>query len=510
MADPSVDLSSIPLDREVGQLLRADICRKIRGVAIGRVDNTLVVAVEDATDPAIYDLIDVSTDHAFKANLVQADRALIQLAHEYIFSVPLARLGEPWKQWLDTKRLQNEKLATAGQEVGGNAVELADRLLKEAIAVGASDVHLETFQSHLRVRFRQDGLLRVVDEIYDLDLAHALIKRLKVMANMDITQERLTQGGRISVEIAGRGFDLRCSIVPVPSGESLVMRLLSKGSFNTTLEDLGFSPAQLAVFKSMIERPHGLILTSGPTGSGKSTTLYASLKSIARDDRKLLTVEDPIEYEMPGIIQVQTHTSATDPEKRVTFASALREFLRQDPDVILVGEIRDPETASISIQAALTGHLVLSTIHTNDAVGIVNRLKNQGVPAFMIASTLLGGIAQRLIRRLCSHCKQPAPLDEEILAMMNQDQLSDIQAFQARGCEHCRDSGYKGRVGLYEMLRVNNEIRELIEQNATALQIRQAARRQGLKTLWQDGLRKVASGLVSLEEVKRVCQAEED
>lgn len=504
---PTIQLLEVPLDRALGKLLRVEICRKVTGVVIGLVESSLVVAVADASDPAIYDLIELATEHRYKAQLVTAEPAHILLALEYVFNVPEARQGEPWIQWVKTKRMQSETLSRVGADLTGETVVLADQIIKEAIAVEASDIHLEMFHDHLCVRYRQDGLLRVVNEIRDVDLAHSLLKRLKVMANMDIVQDHVTQGGRISVELAGRGYDLRASIVPVPAGESLVMRILNKGAFKITLDTLGFSQEQMSAYKSFIERPHGLILTSGPTGSGKSTTLYASLKSIARPDRKLLTVEDPIEYEMPGIVQVQTNTQASDPSKHVTFASAMREFLRQDPDVILVGEIRDEETAAIAIQAALTGHLVLSTLHTNDAVGIVNRLKNQNVQPFLIASTLLGGVAQRLVRKLCPDCKQRWDPDAETLELFVREGYNSPELYQAGSCAECHERGYRGRVGLYEILRMNEELRELIEENATAHKLRKAAERNGMKSLWRDGLRKAAAGIVSLSEVKRVCQA---
>lgn len=505
---PPVDLTQLELDREIGSLLRQDIARKIDGVAIARDGNLLTVACVDPMDPAIYDLIDVTTNHEFRAELCRGNPDQIRLAQEFVYNTPAARLDESWKQWLETKTLDSEALGRGGGEVTGEAVALADQLIKEAIAVGASDIHLEVFADGMRVRYRQDGVLRVINDIRDMSLAQAVIKRLKVMANMDITQDRITQGGRISVRVANRGYDLRVSIVPVPEGESVVMRLLSKGAFNITLEDLGFSEEHLRLYKWCISHPHGLILTSGPTGSGKSTTLYASLKSIARPDRKLLTVEDPIEYEMPGIIQVQTNTAPQEAEKRVTFASALREFLRQDPDVILVGEIRDQETANISLQAALTGHLVLSTIHTNDAVGIVNRLKNQGVPPYLIASTLIGGVAQRLIRRLCSHCKEEYQPESEELERLSRDGFEGSTLWRPVGCEACRGTGYKGRVGLYEILVVTDEIRELIEAEATAMQIRRAAQKGGMKSLRHDGVRKATLGSVSLAEVDRVCQSD--
>lgn len=511
---PFVDLKELELDRTTGQLLRSDIARKIEGVCIGRPDdNLLTVVVTEPEETYIYDLIELSSEHQFKANLLKGDPEAIKLAIEYVYDVPMARQNEPWKIWLESKKFSEQSLGVVsgehgeGQvEVTGAAVDAADRLIKEAISSGASDIHLEMFEDGLIVRYRQDGVLRVVNQYTDMAVARAIIKRLKVMGEMNITQDRICQGGRISVKVGDLGYDLRMSIVPVGPGESVVMRLLNKGAFSTELAELGMGGVEMERYQHMIDAPFGLILTCGPTGSGKSTTLYASLKSIARPDRKILTVEDPVEYQMPGIIQVQVNKAPKDPESQVTFSRALREFLRQDPDVILVGEIRDEETAQIAVQAALTGHLVLSTIHTNDAVGVVNRLKDMGVPPYLIASTLLGSVAQRLVRRLCTSCKakvEPAADDLEIFA---RNGVTFESMYAPKGCESCRDTGYRGRVGLYEVFSSSESVREAIEQDSTAHKLTGMAKKQGMKPLLQDGLNKVNQGLTSLDEIKRVCR----
>jgi type II secretory ATPase GspE/PulE/Tfp pilus assembly ATPase PilB-like protein len=326
------------------------------------------------------------------------------------------------------------------------------------------------------------------------------------MANMDIAQERITQGGRISLKVGDQEFDLRVSIVPVPVGESVVMRILKKGAFTLTLADLGFSEEKETRFRRILSQPHGMILVCGPTGSGKSTTLYASLKEIQRPDRKLLTAEDPIEYQMPGIIQVQMNTAPREAEKKVTFSKTLREFLRQDPDVILVGEIRDQETAEIGIQAALTGHLLLSTLHTNDSVGIIARLRDMGCEPFQIGSVLLGGLAQRLARRICQNCRQQVPVPEEMLELFTQHQIKNPKMYKGRGCRKCHQSGHRGRVGLYELLEITPEIRAHINRGDHEEEIRKTAASQGFRDLLTDGLDKVTRGFVSLEEVLRVCK----
>ncbi len=512
---PYLDLRGFELSREAGQLLRKDISLKIEGVCVGSPDQGLLTIVcSDPEETYIYDLVELSTEHRCKATLLRGDADTIRLAIEYIYDVPTALQDEPWRNWLESKKFTGTSLGLVGTgeaqdqsvEVTGAAVETADTLIKEAISSRASDIHLEAFEDGLIVRYRQDGVLRVVNQITDLPLARAVVKRLKVMAKMDITQDRACQGGRISVQIGELGYDLRVSVVPVAAGESVVMRLLNKGAFSTELPDLGMAEHQLVRYQHLIDAPFGLILTCGPTGSGKSTTLYASLKSIARPDRKILTVEDPVEYQMPGIIQVQVNTTPKDPSRRVTFSTALREFLRQDPDVILVGEIRDQETAEIAIQAALTGHLVLSTIHTNDAVGVVNRLRDMKVPSYLIASTLLGSVAQRLVRRLCPSCKvSDDPLPDEA-ALFRRSNLEPGPVFRAGGCEKCRNTGYKGRVGLYEVMVNSDTLREQIEQEDTALKLAATAKAQGMVSLLVDGLNKALQGLTSLEEVKRVCR----
>lgn len=510
-----VQLSSLALDRAVGQQLPEALAHKIVGVCIGQPDDqTLELAVTDAGEISYYEMVEMGTQHRYRARLVQADASEIALAHEWIYRASRAREDESWQQWLQAKRYENESLSLAksgsasATEVTGEVVDRADRILKEGISLGASDIHLETYESGLVVRYRQDGVLQTVDEIADLSLADAVVKRLKIMAAMDISQGRVTQGGRISIEVGGRAFDLRVSILPVPAGESVVLRLLNKGAFNVTLADLGLRPADQERYQWFIDHPHGLVLTSGPTGAGKTTTLYASLKSIQRPDRKLLTVEDPIEYQMPGITQVQVNMAPRDQERRVTFATALREFLRHDPDVILVGEVRDEETAHTCVQAALTGHLVLSTIHTNDAVGIVNRLKDQAVKPYLIASTLVGGVAQRLIRRTCAQCAEPVQATPRQMELLEKYSLPADQLRAGRGCAACRNTGYRGRMGIYEVLTVNDAVRDLIEREGTSQQIRAAAREAGMASLLEDGLFKASQGLVSLAEVTRVCSVE--
>ncbi len=516
MTGDEVDLTQVNLRYEVSSILPETVAKSIQGVAYElEEDGSLKVACKDPTEVHIYDHINLATQSQYKPKLFRAKANQVDLAYEYIYK--RSQVGEvsPWAEWLERKSFETEELQVANpmadvsygvDEITSPIIAAVDKLVKEAISVGASDIHMESYESGLDVRYRIDGQLHHIER-YNTHDASAMVKRLKVMANMDIAQERITQGGRISLKIGGQEFDLRVSVVPVPAGESVVMRILKKGAFNLTLADLGFQPNTLETFSNILSQPYGMILVCGPTGSGKSTTLYGSLKQIQRPDRKLLTVEDPIEYQMPGICQVQVNMAPREDDKKVTFAKVLREFLRQDPDVILVGEIRDTETAAIAVQAALTGHLLLSTIHTNDSVGIVNRLLDMSVEPFLIGSTLLGGLAQRLARRICSGCAEEVEVSEELAEIFDKEGMQEpARMFKGKGCKRCHGTGYRGRMGLYELMEVTPEVRALINRKALEEEIREAVLANNFKNLYHDGLTKVAKGWVSLEEVQRVCK----
>jgi type II secretory ATPase GspE/PulE/Tfp pilus assembly ATPase PilB-like protein/serine/threonine protein kinase len=512
---PFADLASMDISREIAQLLPEALCRNICGLCIGSLSDTEVtIACKDPTDVHVYDQVAIATKGQITPTLMRADQALIEHAIEFVYRGDALGPETRWSKYLDLKRLHDIDIETVNEQavvtfgdkaLEGPIVEAVDRLVKEAIAADASDIHLEPFDTGMDIRYRIDGVLRKVS-FHERQEAGAIVKRLKVMANMDIAQERITQGGRISLRVGDQEFDLRVSIVPVPVGESVVMRILKKGAFTLTLADLGFSEEKETRFRRILSQPHGMILVCGPTGSGKSTTLYASLKEIQRPDRKLLTAEDPIEYQMPGIIQVQMNTAPREEEKKVTFSKTLREFLRQDPDVILVGEIRDQETAEIGIQAALTGHLLLSTLHTNDSVGIIARLRDMGCEPFQIGSVLLGGLAQRLARCICQNCRQQVPVPEAMLELFQKHSISKPKMYKGRGCRKCHQSGHRGRVGLYELLEITPEIRAHINRGDHEEEIRKTAESQGFRDLLTDGLDKVSRGFVSLEEVLRVCK----
>ncbi len=377
-------------------------------------------------------------------------------------------------------------------------IKLINAMLGEAIKEGASDIHIETFEKSLSIRFRVDGILRDVLSP-SRKLAPLLVSRVKVMAKLDIAEKRVPQDGRISLRIGGRAVDVRVSTMPSSHGERVVMRLLDKNATRLDLHSLGMKPEIHQQFRKMIERPHGIILVTGPTGSGKSTTLYAGLQELNSNERNILTVEDPIEFDIDGIGQTQVN-----PRVDMTFARGLRAILRQDPDVVMVGEIRDLETAQIAVQASLTGHLVMSTLHTNTAIGAITRLRDMGIEPFLISSSLLGVLAQRLVRTLCS-CKQAYSADNAQKAWFGLTADQELTLYKPHGCDKCAGKGYRGRTGIHELLVVDEQVQELIHQEAGEQAIERAIRHT-TPAIRQDGLDKVRQGITSLEEVLRVTK----
>lgn len=385
-------------------------------------------------------------------------------------------------------------------------IRFVNALLRDAVKARASDIHVEAYERGVVVRNRIDGILYKKVEVPKHAQA-SIIARVKIMAGLNIAEKRLPQDGRIRRKIAGKDIDVRVSTIPTSYGERVVMRILDRSNKLLSLDDLGFSTNNREMIQGLITRPHGIILVSGPTGSGKTTTLYAALSQINSPDINILTVEDPVEYQLPGIGQMQVQSKID-----LTFANGLRAFLRQDPDVIMVGEIRDRETAEIAIQASLTGHLVLSTVHTNDAPGAVTRLVDMGVEPFLVSSTLIGVLAQRLVRNLCSNCKEPyTPNRDQLLEMgLDPAKQGEVVFYREVGCHECLETGYRGRSGIYELLMVDDEVRRLIVKNVDAGTIKKyATQHSGMHTLLQDGVRKVLSGLTTPEEVLRVAKDEE-
>lgn len=385
-------------------------------------------------------------------------------------------------------------------------IRLVNSIISRVIELRASDIHLEPFDDGLHVRYRVDGVIHAGDVVQP-KLSAAVNSRVKLLAHLDIAERRLPQDGRIKTRVKGRELDLRVSTVPTVHGESVVMRVLDRASVRFSLESMGFASDTLGRFNALLAKPHGILLVTGPTGSGKTTTLYAALSKLDSTTQKIITVEDPVEYQLEGINQIQVH-----PQINLTFASALRSILRQDPDIIMIGEMRDGETAQIAVQSALTGHLVLSTLHTNTAAGAVIRLKDMGVEGYLITSSVNGVLAQRLVRALCSHCKQPEAPSPEVLSNTGLHRFLPVgqPIYKAVGCDHCRGTGYQGRTGIHELLVLDEAMRRAIVAGDDASRLHSLACQSGMLTLYEDGLRKVAAGVTSLDELLRVTEDQGD
>jgi len=440
-------------------------------------------------------LLDWVAPEAFEQALAQAyqhdSSATMQLAEDIGGSLDLASLAE---QVPETEDLLE-------QEDDAPIIRLINAILGEAIKEGASDIHLETFEKRLVVRFRVDGILREVLEP-KRELAALLVSRVKVMARLDIAEKRVPQDGRISLKVGGREVDIRVSTLPSANGERVVLRLLDKQAGRLTLKHLGMSERDRQLMEAAVRRPHGILLVTGPTGSGKTTTLYASLVSLNDRTRNILTVEDPIEYHLEGIGQTQVNAKVD-----MTFARGLRAILRQDPDVVMVGEIRDRETAEIAVQASLTGHLVLSTLHTNSAIGAITRLVDMGLEPFLLSSSLLGVLAQRLVRLLCPACREPYTADAAECALLGVPAAPAPTLYRAGGCTECHQQGYRGRTGIYELVMFDETLRTQVHSRASEQEMTRHARALG-PSIRGDGRRKVLEGLTTVEEVLRVTREE--
>ena len=462
---------------------------------------TVTVATADPTDPLLLDELQQTLPLTIRLCVAPAPAILEAIERAYGASTALQKIVEG----MGTADRQGDPEDDVGhlRDMAFEApvVRLVNLLLEGALAADASDIHIEPFEDSLRVRYRVDGLL------YDQEapprrLQAALTSRIKIMAEMNIAERRLPQDGRIRVTAAGgRRVDIRVSTVPTIHGESIVMRLLDRSSVFLPFDRLGFAPPAARGFETLIHRPHGIVLVTGPTGSGKTTTLYAALDKINRPDLKIITVEDPVEYQLKGINQIPVR-----PKIGLSFASGLRHIVRQDPDVIMVGEIRDLETAEIAIQAALTGHLVFSTLHTNDAPSAVTRLQDMGCEPYLVSSVLSGVLAQRLVRRVCQACRTPDHPDPATLLALGVTDVAGVELFHGKGCDDCRGTGYRGRTGIYELFRITEEARSLVVRKAPAGEIRRLAVAQGMVTLREDAWAKACAGLTTVEEILRVTQ----
>ena len=386
-------------------------------------------------------------------------------------------------------------------------IQRVNQLIQSSMDLGASDIHLESIDGGLRIRYRIDGVLQDAAAQVDERLAAAVISRVKLLANLNIAERRLPQDGRIMMRVKGHELDLRVSSLPTVHGECVVMRVLDRQSVRLDIEDMGFSPDILKHYLGLLNRPHGVLLLTGPTGSGKTTTLYASLSNLDSDSLKVITVEDPVEYQLEGINQIPVQSQID-----LTFARALRSILRQDPDIIMIGEMRDTETAQIAVQASLTGHLVLSTLHTNTAAGAITRLEDMGVERFLITAAVNGVLAQRLVRVLCQHCKRPTELGPKQLKQLGltAKEAGEASIYEPVGCEHCKQTGFSGRTAIHELFVLSPELQKSILDGADANQLNEQARANGMGTLLEDGMRKVQAGLTSIDEVLRVTQDQID
>ncbi|MBU0574533.1 MAG: GspE/PulE family protein [Candidatus Margulisbacteria bacterium] len=488
---PRVDLGRYLIDQKTLEIIPAGTVKKYKVIPLFLVEKTLSVA---ASDPFNIKAIDeIRAKSGYDVEMMAAAPSEIDQAIAQYFGVS-GTINEA----LENVAAPEQVVVSEGDDAAPVA-KLVNALLVQAIQERASDIHIEAEEKEVRVRDRIDGVMQEVQS-FPHHLHAPIISRIKIMSKMDISETRIPQDGRFSFKFEDREIDIRVSSYPSVLGEAIVLRLLDKQNMIFDLEELGFSKDIKKKFEDVIQRPYGIILVTGPTGSGKTTTLYATLNKKKSPEVNIITIEDPVEYELPGIRQSQVNTKAG-----LLFSNALRSILRQDPDVILVGEIRDLETASVSIEAALTGHLVFSTLHTNDAPGALTRLEDMGVETFLISSATAAVIAQRLVRKLCPNCKVEVPLQKEYLDAFEIFRKKDVKKiFHGKGCKSCRNTGYKGRTGIFELLDITDEIRDMIVNKATASQIKKAAIEKGMHTLRDDGLLKVIEGITTIEEVLRV------
>jgi type IV pilus assembly protein PilB len=515
----AVNLADMEVDLDVVKVIPEATARRHNAVPFAKEENVLFVAMSDPRDFFAVEDIQLRTGFEVQPYLALPSDVGALLDKAYGTSTTtsdvtvediLKGVGGGTDGGADDLQLeQSMEQVSEVAEVSADAPEvekLVNAMIIGALQQKASDIHIEPFEKKILLRYRVDGNLREAPFSLPYTYRNALIAKIKIMTNqMDITEHRKPQDGRIQVTAKGSPIEFRVNVIPTVFGESCVMRVLDRTSIQVDMGKMGFIPDTLEKFKEVLDRPYGLILVCGPTGSGKSTTLYAALNSINQPDVKILTAENPVEYNLPGIVQININQ-----EIGFTFAEALRSFLRQDPDIIMVGEIRDKETAQIAMEAAMTGHLVFSTIHTNDAPSAVARLHEMGVPNFLVASTIEACLAQRLVRRICKDCKEPIKPTPEMKSLFDENRIDISKAtfFKGKGCATCNLMGYKGRLGVHELLVLNSDIRRLLLTEVAAGPVRELALKAGMRTLFQDGLMKVAQGLTTIEEVVAVATGE--
>ncbi len=517
---PSIALSQFEIDPAVLKLLSADTAQKYQVVPLARAGTTLTIAMTDPTNVFALDDIKFMTGYHVEPVVASESSVLAALERYYaagrpathgstaldVASKTLEDLPAPGSDddvevIEDYEEISVEALARQGEEAP--VIKLVNMLLLSAIQKGASDIHIEPYERDVRIRYRVDGILYAVMQP-PMKFRDAIISRIKIMAKLDIAEKRLPQDGRIKIRYQehgqGKDIDFRVSILPTLFGEKVVMRLLDRDKLMLDMTRLGFEPESLARYEAAISRPWGMVLVTGPTGSGKTNTLYSSISKLNSTETNIMTAEDPVEFNIQGVNQVQVREQIG-----LTFAAALRSFLRQDPNIILVGEVRDFETAEIAVKAALTGHLVLSTLHTNDAPSTVNRLMNMGIEPFLVASSLNLVCAQRLVRRVCPNCVEPSPMPVQALiqAGFTVEEARAVVPQKGRGCEACNLTGYRGRIGLYEVMDITDDLRELVLVGASGQELRRKAMDGGMISLRSSGLRKIRDGITTVDEVLR-------
>jgi len=508
---PSINLAHFEIDQSVIKLIPADVARKYNILPVNKTGATITIAMADPTN--VFAMDDIKFMTGYNVEPVVASELGIKAAIDNYYgsasSLELKKVMEDLQQaeagdlevLEDEEELDMEALAESAEEAP--VVKLCNLILSDAIKRGASDIHIEPYEKEYRVRFRIDGILY---EIMNppLKLKDAITSRLKILAKLDISEKRLPQDGRIKLKMKlnekNKELDFRVSVLPTLFGEKIVMRLLDKDNLRLDMTKLGFEPESLAKFEEAIFKPWGMVLVTGPTGSGKTNTLYSALAKVNSPEVNIMTAEDPVEFNLPGINQVQMKEAIG-----LNFAATLRSFLRQDPNIILVGEIRDFETAEIAIKAALTGHLVLSTLHTNDAPSTINRLMNMGIEPFLVATSVQLIAAQRLVRRICPNCQEVVDLAPQALINLGykKEEIGTFKVMKGRGCDKCNNTGYKGRVGLVEVMQIDDEIRDLILSGGTAIDIKKKAAEAGMISLRRSGLIKIKDGITTIEEVVR-------
>ena len=503
---PSINLSEFEIDQEVLKVLPKEVVTRHQVIPVNRTGGTLIVAMADPSN--IYAVDDIKFITGMKIDVVVAsEQAIAESIEKYYtstvsFDEVMIDFVEEDEDFEFEEESEEDINVLDLQKSAGDApvVKLVNLILLDAIRKGASDIHIEPYEKQVRIRYRIDGVLYEVMKP-PTKLKDAITSRLKIMSNLDIAERRLPQDGRIKMKMGrGKVMDFRVSVLPVLWGEKVVMRLLDQSNLQLDMTKLGFEEKVLADFKGAIHKPFGMILITGPTGSGKTTTLYSTLSELNKTTTNICTAEDPVEYNLFGINQVQMHDDIG-----LNFASSLRSFLRQDPDIVMVGEIRDFETAEIAVKAALTGHLVLSTLHTNDAPSSVSRLLNMGIEPFLVASSvnLIG--AQRLVRKLCSDCREPLDVPDQVLIDLGvpPEDCADFQVMRGAGCRTCNNTGYKGRIAVYEIMVMTDELAEYVLNGASTLELKREAIRQGMKMLRMSALSKLSEGMTSMEEVVR-------